>query len=91
MPLTVTHYLVSVLARLYPPQIIDCILIEVIQMFLRLPFFFLLSKIQVMVAPDTVTSYCLDFQRMTALPIIQIMNGPEKQPQVKLIYKSNRA
>ena len=72
-------HIISFLARLYPPKIIDRILIEVIQMFLCLPFFFLFSKIQVMVSPDTVTSLCLDLQRMTALPVIQIMNSPEKQ------------
>ena len=72
-----TRHLISFLVWLYPPKIIDRILIEVIQMLLHLPFLFLLSKIQAMVAPDAVTSQCLDLQRMTALPIIQIMNSPE--------------
>ena len=68
---------ISILTGLNPPDIIDRALVEVIQMFLRLPLLLLLSKVQVMVAADAVTSQCLDLQRMTALPIIQIMNSPE--------------
>ena len=69
---------ISILTGLNPPEIIDRALVEVIQMFLRLPLLLLLSKVQVMVAADAVTSQCLDLQRMTTLLIIQIMNSPEK-------------
>ena len=72
-----TRHLILILVWLYPPKIVNCVLIEVIQMLLHLPFLLLLSKIQAMVAPDAVTSQCLDLQRMTALPIIQIMNSAE--------------
>ena len=52
-------------------------------MFLDFSFLFLITEIQMMIASGAVTSQYLDLQRMTAIPIIEIVYGPKSETNLK--------